>query len=186
MKWASRSPISLRNQVSSPPGDDDNDDDSRASRHLHLHDNGTRIAPGRTIGPCLRIRRLGFESLRAHPLAPPGNHCGLPALSRRGWVTGRRVSGFTSHRADPASQWAASSAPFDDRCGSGCGVAGDNGVPGGVDGEGVGSPSAEITVCAPVLVSMAITVLSSGWPRRRFRHRRPPPDRSAFFQPGLW
>jgi len=27
--------------------------------------------------------------------------------------------GFTSHRADPASQWAASSAPFDDRCGSG-------------------------------------------------------------------
>jgi hypothetical protein len=48
--------------------------------------------------------------------------------------------GFTSHRADPASQWAASSAPFDDRCGSGCGVAGDNGVPGGVDGDGVGSP----------------------------------------------
>ena len=34
--------------------------------------------------------------------------------------------GFTSHRADPASQWAASPAPFDDRCGSGCGVAGDN------------------------------------------------------------
>jgi len=94
--------------------------------------------------------------------------------------------GFTSHRADPASQWAASSAPFDDRCGSGCGGAGDNGVPGGVDGDGMGSPSAEITVCAPVLVSMAITVLSSGWPRRRFRHRRPPPDRSAFFQPGLW
>jgi hypothetical protein len=31
-----------------------NDDDGRASRHLHLHDKGTRIAPGRTIGPCLR------------------------------------------------------------------------------------------------------------------------------------
>ena len=44
-----------------------------------------------------------------------------------------------------------------DRCGSGCGVAGDNRVPGGVDGDGVGSPSAEITVCAPALVSMAIT-----------------------------
>ena len=48
--------------------------------------------PGDAICRCLRIRRLGFESLRAHPLAPPGNHCGLPALSRRGWVTGRRVS----------------------------------------------------------------------------------------------
>ena len=36
----------------------------------------------------IRVR----DSLRAHPLAPPGNHCGLPALSRRGWVTGRRVS----------------------------------------------------------------------------------------------
>jgi hypothetical protein len=93
--------------------------------------------------------------------------------------------GFTSHRADPASQWAASSAPFDDRCGSGCGVAGDNGVPGGVDGDGVGSPSAEITVCAPVLVSMAITVLSSGWPRRRFKHRRPPPRPLGIFPTGI-
>jgi len=41
-------------------------------------------------------------------------------------------------------------------------------LPGRVDGDGVGSPLAEITVCAPVLVSMAITALSSGWPRRRF------------------
>jgi hypothetical protein len=53
------------------------------------------------------------------------------------------------------------------RCGSSCGVAGDNGVPGGVDGDGLVPSSAEITVCAPVLVWMAITVLSSGWPRRR-------------------
>jgi hypothetical protein len=40
---------------------DDNDDDSRASRHLHLHDNRTRIVPGRVIGLCLRIRRLGVR-----------------------------------------------------------------------------------------------------------------------------
>ena len=40
---------------------DDNDDDSRASRHLHLHDNRTRTVPVRTIGPCLRIRRLGVR-----------------------------------------------------------------------------------------------------------------------------
>jgi hypothetical protein len=41
---------------------DDNDDDSRASRHHHLHADRTRIVPGRTIGLCLRIRRLGVGS----------------------------------------------------------------------------------------------------------------------------
>jgi hypothetical protein len=40
---------------------DDNDDDSRASRHHHLHADRTRIVPGRTIGLCLRIRRLGVR-----------------------------------------------------------------------------------------------------------------------------
>jgi hypothetical protein len=40
---------------------DDNDHDSRATRHLHLHDVRTRIVPGRTIGLCLRIRRLGVR-----------------------------------------------------------------------------------------------------------------------------
>ena len=122
---------------------------------------------------CLRIRRLWFESLRAHPLAPPGNHCGLPALSRRGWVTGQRVSTVSPlivrtplpsgrhhqrrsmHDAVPAAVLPATTV-----CLAGSTVTA--WVP----------PSAEITVCAPVLVSMAITVLSRGWPRRRFRHRR--------------
>jgi hypothetical protein len=40
---------------------DDNDDDSQASRHRHLHDNRTRIVPGRTIGLCLQTRRLGVR-----------------------------------------------------------------------------------------------------------------------------
>jgi hypothetical protein len=40
---------------------DDNDDDSGASRHLHLQDVSTRIVPGRVIGLCLRIRRLGVR-----------------------------------------------------------------------------------------------------------------------------
>jgi hypothetical protein len=53
--------------------DSENDDDSRASRHLHLHGNRTRIAPGRSVGPCLRIRRLGVR-------IPSGAH--LRALRR--------------------------------------------------------------------------------------------------------
>jgi hypothetical protein len=48
---------------------DDNDDESRASRHQHLHDSRPHIVPGRTIGLCLRIRRLGFESLRARNIS---------------------------------------------------------------------------------------------------------------------
>jgi hypothetical protein len=40
-----------------------NDDDSRTSGRLHLHDNRTRIVPGRTIGLCLRIRRSGLGHL---------------------------------------------------------------------------------------------------------------------------
>ena len=60
---------------------------------------------------------------------------GDPSVSKRG---------FTSHRADPASQWAASSAPFDGTIRFRLGVAGDNRVPGGVDGDGVGSPLGRI------------------------------------------
>jgi succinate dehydrogenase/fumarate reductase flavoprotein subunit len=56
--------VSLFRAVSYDNSDDD-DDDSRATRRLHLHDNGTRIAPGGTIGLCLRT--TGSFSSASHP-----------------------------------------------------------------------------------------------------------------------
>jgi succinate dehydrogenase/fumarate reductase flavoprotein subunit len=65
--------VSLFRGVSYDNSDNDNEDDSRATRRLHLHDNGTRIVPGGTIGLCLRIT----SSFSSAPHPPRRSYCML-------------------------------------------------------------------------------------------------------------
>ena len=76
----------------------------------------TSILPGHAVRPCLRIRRLGFESLRAHPFSSTRQPLRF-AGAEPPRMGDRRVSAVSPLIVrTPASQWAASSAPFDARC----------------------------------------------------------------------
>ena len=80
---------------------DDNDDDSRASRHLHLHDNRTRIVPGRAIGLCLRIRSQQFARKR------PRQRCSCTRRAlRKGYCRSPTVNHATDNTRKTGSQYA--------------------------------------------------------------------------------
>ena len=76
------------------------DDDSGAARHLHLHNARTHIVPGRAVGLCLRIRRLG---VRIPSVATPsGATCGVSRHRNRSEPSFRVRASFWAAAGDAA------------------------------------------------------------------------------------